>query len=315
MVSPHTTRSRMVLEMASELAGFRDWPYPQARISLREPGADSWKVCLFGSDTPGAIQEVARGEVHVAIINPSAPLALAYRGTGPFKEPIPLRAIAVIPSADQFVLAVTEKTGLKSLAAIPDRHFPLRVSLRGGRGDHSVHFVLDQLLAQLGFSLDDIRTWGGQVRYDKGLPNADNRLGAVRRGEVDAIFDEAINVWGNPALECGMRFLSLEDSLLKRLEAMGLRRAVVSKARYPKLPEDVATLDFSGWAVYTHANVPDAIITPVCAALEARRDRIPWEEEGPLPLERMCRDTPEGPLDIPLHPAAERFWREHGYLG
>jgi TRAP-type uncharacterized transport system substrate-binding protein len=28
----------------------------------------------------------------------------------------------------------------------------------------------------------------------------------------------------------------------------------------------------------------------------------------------MCRDTIEGPLTIPLHPAAERFWRERGYL-
>ncbi len=40
-------------------------------------------------------------------------------------------------------------------------------------------------------------------------------------------------------------------------------------------------------------------------------DRIPWEG---LPLERMCRHTLEGPLDIPLHPAAESFWRERGYL-
>ncbi len=49
-------------------------------------------------------------------------------------------------------------------------------------------------------------------------------------------------------------------------------------------------------------------------ALEARKDRIPWQGEGPLPLERMCRDTPETPLDIPLHPAAERFWHDRGYL-
>jgi TRAP-type uncharacterized transport system substrate-binding protein len=28
----------------------------------------------------------------------------------------------------------------------------------------------------------------------------------------------------------------------------------------------------------------------------------------------MCRDTQSGPLNIPLHSAAERFWRERGYL-
>jgi len=44
------------------------------------------------------------------------------------------------------------------------------------------------------------------------------------------------------------------------------------------------------------------------------RNRIPWAEEAPLPLAQMVRDTPEGHLEVPLHPAAEKFWRGHGYL-
>ncbi len=85
-------------------------------------------------------------------------------------------------------------------------------------------------------------------------------------------------------------------------------------ARYPKLGKDLPTLDFSGFAVYTHADVPDEVITSICAALEARKERIGWQEPGPLPLERGCRDTADGPLVIPLHPAAEKFWRGQGYL-
>jgi TRAP-type uncharacterized transport system substrate-binding protein len=73
-------------------------------------------------------------------------------------------------------------------------------------------------------------------------------------------------------------------------------------------------VDFSGFPLFTHADVPDAEIRAVCIALEARRDRIPWEGHGPMPLDRMCRDTTEGPLDVPLHPAAQAFWRERGYL-
>jgi TRAP-type uncharacterized transport system substrate-binding protein len=102
--------------------------------------------------------------------------------------------------------------------------------------------------------------------------------------------------------------------MLTRLEMLGFRRAIIPKARYPKLADDVPTLDFSGFAVYTHANVPESIIASICAALEARKDKIGWQEPGPLPLERMCRDTADGPLVIPLHPAAEEFWRERGYL-
>lgn len=58
----------------------------------------------------------------------------------------------------------------------------------------------------------------------------------------------------------------------------------------------------------------DDIVTTFCAALEVRKDRIPWYGEGPMRLDLMCKDTREGPLSIPLHPAAERFWRARGYL-
>jgi TRAP-type uncharacterized transport system substrate-binding protein len=308
-----TIRSHLVLEVASELVDRTEWPYRQARITLREQGGEVWPVCLFGCDTPAAIDQVARGEVQVAIINPAAPLALALRGTGPFRSAIPLRAITVIPSPDQLAFAVTERTGLKSLHDIRERQFPLRVSMRG-QMDHSLHLVVKEVLSAAGFSLDDVVSWGGQVRYDAGLPNSPTRLGAVQRGEVDMIIDEAVRSWIDAATESDMGVLPLDAPLLERLEELGFRRAVISKARYTKLKEDVPTLDFSGFPVYTHVNVPDAIITSICSALEARKEKILWQEEGPLPLDRMCRDTPEGPLNIPLHPAAERFWRERGYL-
>jgi NMT1-like family len=312
-VGRDTIRSRLVLEVASELVDQAGWMYRQARVNLRQQGGEGWPVSLFGSDGPAAIDEVARGEVQVAIINPAGYLALAVRGTGSFVEPIPLRAITVIPSPDQLAFAVTERTGLKSLREIRERRFPLHVSMRGQR-DHALHPIVKEVLAAAGFSLDEIVSWGGQVRYDDGLPIKDNRLGAVERGEVDMIIDEAVRGWVNTAAEAGMRVLPLDEAILTKLEGLGLRRALIPTERYPKLPNDVPTLDFSGFAVYTHADVPDAVVTAVCAALEARKDRIGWQEPGPLPLDWMCRDTADGPLVIPLHPAAERFWRERGYL-
>jgi TRAP-type uncharacterized transport system substrate-binding protein len=312
-VGRDTIRSRLVLEVASELVDQPEWRYRQARIALREQGGDDWPVALFGSDSPAVIAQVASGEIQVAMINPAAPLALALRGKGPFPVPIALRAIAVVPSPDQLAFAVTEQTGVHTLREIRERRLPLRVSIRG-QIDHSLHLVVREVLSTAGFSLEDIASWGGQVRYDPGLPKGPNRLGAVQRGEVDMIIDEAVNNWLNVALESEMRVLPMDESMLAQLETLGFRRAVLPKADYPKLEFDVPTLDFSGFPVYTHANVPDSVVTAVCTALEARKEKIIWQEPGPLPLESMCRDTPSGPLNIPLHPAAERFWRERGYL-
>jgi TRAP-type uncharacterized transport system substrate-binding protein len=310
---PHTTRSRLMLEVASQLVSRKDFPYLQARISLREQGADEWPLTLFASDSPATMHEVAAGKVQFAIINPSAMLKLAALGSAPFKEPLPLRVIAVLPSLDQMVFAVKGETGLTSFSEIRDRKFPLKVSLRA-QTDHSLHVIMDHVFAAAGFSLNDIISWGGEIRYDSGMPYGPDRIGAVLRGEIDAIFDEGASAWGNMALELGMTFLPLEEMVLARLESAGLRRGTLAKANFPKLSGDVRTLDFSGWPIYTHQNTPDALVTDFCRALEESKDRIPWAEDAPLPLTEMVRGTPEGHLEVPLHPAAERFWRERGYL-
>lgn len=312
-VVPATTRSRLMLEVASELVGGKDWVQRQGKVSLRAQGTAGWPLTLFASDDPEVIDEVVSGNVQVAIMNPVEPLTLAYRGTGPFNKPLPIRIVTVIPSEDQIAFAVSEHTGLTSLEEIRERRFPLRVSLRKQQG-HSTHFFIKHTLNAAGFSLDDIKSWGGEIRYDAHIPQASERLGAIERGEIDAVFDEGINRWVYKALDHGIRPLPLGGPLLARLEEIGFRRGVIPKADYPKLPADVVSLDFSGWAVFTHADVPDDFIMAFCRALEARKERIPWQGEGPLPLDRMCRNTPDTPLDIPLHPAAERFWRDRGYL-
>ena len=310
---PHTTRSRLMLEVASELVNKRDWPYLQARVSLREQGSSDWPVTLFASDSPAAIHEVASGKVQFAIINPSMILKLAALGSSPFKEPISLRSIAVLPSSDQMLFAVKQETGLESIDNIRERRFPLKVSLRG-QPDHSLHVIVNHVLSAAGFSLEDIVSWGGEVRYDAGMAYGANRIGAVQRGEIHAIFDEGASTWGNMALELGMTFLTLDESLLRRLEAVGLRRGLIEKNNYPKLAHDVPTLDFSGWPIYTHKDTPDGLVADFCRALDASKARIPWAKDAPLPLEQMVRDTPEGHLEVPLHSAAERFWRKCGYI-
>jgi len=310
---PATTRSRLMLEVASELVGEADWFQRQAKVSLREQGAAGWPLTMFAGDTPSAIDEVVEGRAQIAIVNPAEPLTLAYRGTGPFPEPLPVRVITVIPSEDQMAFAVTESSGIRSIEDIGARRFPLRMGMRAQR-DHSSHWFVNQVFGAAGFSLDDVITWGGEVQHLARIPQAPERIDAVRRGETDAIFDEAVNRWLYPALDAGMRLLPLSEAHLRKLEAMGFRRGIVAQKDYPKLPEDVLSLDFSGWPVFTHTHAPDELIADFCAALEKRKHTIPWQGPGPLPLERMCLDAPDTPLDVPFHPAAERFWRQRGYL-
>ncbi len=312
-IQPVTMRSQLMLEAAAHLVGSKSWQERQVRIDFRVQGGGEWKYRFFASDAPNAIDEVVSGRADIAICNPGAVLAMALHGGGPFKEPIPVRAIFVLPQFDQFAFAVKADTGITSLADIKSKQYPLRVSLRG-QPDHSVHLVTNEVLQTYGFSLADIEKWGGTVRMDDEYPNGPNRIGAVARGEVDALWDEALGMFGDRALELGMRFLPVDEPNLRELEARGLRRVVIPKYDYPALDADVWTVDFSGWPVFCLESTPDELVTAFCEAVEARKANIPWYGEGPMDLKFMVSDPPEAPLTIPLHPAAQRFWQAQGYL-
>jgi TRAP-type uncharacterized transport system substrate-binding protein len=180
--------------------------------------------------------------------------------------------------------------------------------------DHTVHLYVDAVLNAYGFSRDDILKWGGKISYDPYLPYRDERLAKVKNGEVEAIFDEAVLQFVPKAVPLGMRFLPLDEPVLKEMESLGFRRSTMTREIFPELPADVPTLDYSGWPVYTHAEVPEEFVCNFCRCLDARKATIAWQEQRPLPLDQMCRDTPDGPLDVPLHPGAESYWREAGYL-
>ena len=52
------------------------------------------------------------------------------------------------------------RTGLKALAEIREKKFPLRLSIRED-ATHSTRVLVDQTLAAYGISLKDIESWGG----------------------------------------------------------------------------------------------------------------------------------------------------------
>jgi len=317
VTNPNVTRSRLVLEIASEMTGggaadaVPDYILPTVVLRHSRTGKP---VTFSASSSAAGIFAVARREADLAMINPATVLAVARRGAGIFKTPLPLAAIAVIPSWDQFVFAVRPETGLKRFEDIAAQKPKLRILMRA-TADHSLHHMFDDVAAAAGFSRHDIAHWGGEIQKRGSVPwPYTDTFKALINGEVDAIFDEAAHSWVPQALDAGITLLPLAEATVAKLEAMGYRRAMLPQSVYPKLPGDVLTLDFSGWTVFVHAAAEDALVTPICAALDARKTRIPWEEPGALPVERMAREASDTPQCVPLHPAAERFWRVRGYL-
>ncbi len=307
-------RAKTLWEIGLHIAGNPETPYGGNRDMLITIGSGSgpqfrpWLRLATGSAIL-AEEVVKGGGVDLAFVNPSALLTQAYRGVGLFKTPLPVRIIASYPSWDRFVFAVHPRTGIRSLADLKAKRYPLRVSVREDP-THSTHVLIEQAFALHGFALADIESWGGQLVLCGG-PSDKRRLEPMARGEIDAVFDEGIKVWLDEALAAGLVPLELNEDEFAAMGKLGWRRVRLPKARVRRLVKEIDTLDFSGWPIYANASLPEKTAYDVCAALAAREAEIPWEKGSDGSALHMVSDTETTPADVPLHPGAERWYREH----
>ena len=308
-------RSKMLWEIALGIAGDPSIRYFEDRdvsIVIGNGSGEAFTPALrMAPGSPALAHAVAKGDLDLAFVNPSAMLTQAYRGTGLYSEPLPVRVIASYPSYDRFVAAVQPRLGVTSLAEIAERKPALRVSVRED-ATHSTRVLLDQLLPMYGFTLDDFVSWGGSLQLN-GPPGDARRLEGIRDGSIDVVFDEGIPTWLNVGLEHGLVPLELEEDVMAGMEAIGWRRVALPKERFPLLERDVVTIDYSGWPLYTREGLPEEMAYKVCAAIAQRAEYIRWEESY-TGIAQIGVETEATPLDVPLHPGAERWYREHGYL-
>jgi TRAP-type uncharacterized transport system substrate-binding protein len=174
-------------------------------------------------------------------------------------------------------------------------------------------FTVSAVLKAAGFSLAQMRRWGGKFHIAS-RPSDPSRRAAIESGEVNAIFDEGIKSWGRTALEHGFRYLPVEGKVLKDLTRLGYRPAQLSQAHFERLSRPVPTLDFSGWPMIVHSDMPDELAYALCEAIENRREVFPTDNYKPLEIGQLCANDTEAPFDAPLHPGAKRFYRERGFL-
>jgi hypothetical protein len=309
-------RAKMLWEIGLHVAGDPNEPYFGNRdVSIAVgsgSGADYKPWFRMSTGSPILAHAVARGDIDLAFVNPSGFLTQMYRGTGLFAEPLPVRLVANYPSWDRYVHCFHPRTGITSLAQVKAQRYPLRISIREDP-THSTRVLLNQILAIYDFTLDDLVGWGGQLQLNGG-PGDRRRLNALHAGEIDAIFDEGLVLWFDEALAAGMRACPLEDEVFAALQQIGWRRVTIPAGRYPHLTEPHDCLDYGGWPLYARASLPEEIAYRVCEAIAARQAEIPWEEGAFTGVDQLGRDTEATPLDVPLHPGAERWYREQGYL-
>ncbi len=253
---------------------------------------------------------VASGKLDLVWLNPSIIPSMAVRGVGPFQRKHPLRALAVFPSWDRLVIAVSPKLGVRTMEELIKKKPKMRVSIAV---NDCVDFAIKALLKAHGISQKDFIKWGGKVDEVVRPSNPRRREGIVK-GKMDMVIDEGMDSWGDVAVEHGMIFLPFSEKVLKTMERYGFRRAQLEGGRLAGINEPTTVLDFSGWPIVVHKKFPDDLAYHIAAVLDRLREEIPFDAAETPSMRSLCNNTEAGPLDFPLHPGAERYYREKGYL-
>jgi TRAP transporter TAXI family solute receptor len=201
-----------------------------------------------------------------------------------------------------------ERTGNADLTSILTGAEPVRIVMKPAGS--SVPPTADMIMAALGTSRADIEARGGKIIQVETAQIAD----VLRDGRADLYFETAVK--GHPGLTevtltNDMRFLDLPPEAQDHLKANGLRIAEFGPwfegQDGPTIGADLGTV------LIAHKDLPEDTAYLITKTLAENADAMAeahgaWSHFVPEEAGR-----PEN-VGIPLHPGAERYYEERGWL-
>lgn len=114
------------------------------------------------------------------------------------------------------------------------------------------------------------------------------------------------------ALGRKVRILPWPDDLRKAMkEKYGFGLGIIKKESYPGiLAEDIPTVVY-GTVLMVHKDVASEVVYDITKIISENRDRLPAIHKS---MEVYDPATAWKDLPVPLHPGAEKYYREKGYL-
>lgn len=263
------------------------------------------------ADVMNRLDLLAAGELDLVWAFPMTRVRWAYQGHRPWPEspwrgePLSnLRLVARFPRVDRELVAFAPWSPVQSLAEIVARR-NVRIAMRTDELYEFEHAIFQQY----GFTLADIVRGGG--RYWHITPGAHELDRELAERSVDLVIGHASTspIWRVVA-EAGFRFAPLEERVVAALERVGFERHVLEPGALPWITEPMLTLDLSDQPLVARAEADAEVIYEITRSIDRNREAI--HEAGREQVEGIDRHWEAA--GVPLHPGAERYYREAGYI-
>jgi hypothetical protein len=207
------------------------------------------------------------------------------------------------------VAVASKRLGLASVRELRERKLPVKVYTQpvGALGE----FAGRQVLRAAGLSYNDIKSWGGSTQH----VGYNVIIDAFKDGRADILF--AVVTPKHPSVSeivssVDVEFLGLDADIAKALLPLGYTAATMPPETFKTQSKPVSTMGFPT-VLITNKDLPEPIAYTVTKTIVENKEALVRGHAGLAEFDPRTAWQPDK-VGIPLHPGAERAYREKGWM-
>jgi hypothetical protein len=207
------------------------------------------------------------------------------------------------------VSIASRKLPVTSVRDIKDKKVPVKLYTQpvGSLGE----FAGRQLLRAAGMSYADIRGWGGSMQH----VGYNVIVDAFRDGRADILF--AVVTPKHPSVSeivtsVDVKFIGLDAATATALAPLGYNAATMPADTFKGQTEPVKTVGFPT-VLITNKDLSEPLAYTVTKTIVDSKDALVRGHAGLVEFDPKTAWQPDK-VGIPLHPGAERVYREKGWM-
>lgn len=265
----------------------------------------------------GGILETATDKADFTFTSGAPEIAYALEGKAPFRESLKGKVMHVMTLHRQLIVhnlmtkAWADEHGIKTFADIAAKKPPMRLAVNDLANLQSTLGMHIAIFNAHGFQEGDVPKWRGSfLRGNSGIG-----LDALRDGKADVFINGRFlpdSTTVDVARGRDLLWIDGDPAMMqKAADAWNYETLVIPQSTYPFLTKDVTTLKL--WnTVNTGPSTSEETVYKFVKALYENQKRVQaiHPSLGDFGGEEMVWN----PMKLPLHPGAERFYREVGLL-
>ena len=227
-------------------------------------------------------------------------------GTDPYTTSLKrVRAVLEVGTSDMAIFLVKKTVPIETIAQLKEKKFPLRLTTTSKASTPALG--AERLLKEYGISFDDLKAWGGSVTFT----TYSDAASLIADGHADAIIATTVPAIDELTRTVEMKWLAPEEKVVESLVGKyGYAKNHIQAGKHLWSPK-------AGWTVgepnilIAREDIPEDVIFTLTKSICEKPEVITnWGAHHVTFDPKTAWKNVGGPL----HPGAERYFKDAGFM-